>query len=114
VHRHRARRDGRAGINAAGHPEELANGNIVELGGFGSFSRKNTGRVPREITGMIWLRSSAEGAEEMEKVSASPRTKHAGQAGDQPMRPEWGMLPRFIPGKEFKKVLDGVKFAKGQ
>jgi len=87
-------------------PEELAEGNIVELGDFGSFSRKNTG--------MIWLRSSAEGAEEMEKVSASPRTKHAGQAGDQPMRPEWGMLPRFIPGKEFKKVLDGVKFAKGQ
>jgi predicted histone-like DNA-binding protein len=62
-------------------PEELANGNIVELGDFGSF----------------WLRSSSEGAEEMNKVSASQVTS---------------LLPRFNPGKEFKKALNSVDFEK--
>jgi predicted histone-like DNA-binding protein len=62
-------------------PQELAEGNIVELGDFGSF----------------WLRNNAEGAEEMEKVSASQVTN---------------LLPRFIPGKEFKKALKGVDFEK--
>ena len=62
-------------------PQELADGNIVELGDFGNF----------------WLRSSAEGAEEMEKVSASQVTT---------------LLPRFIPGKEFRKALGSVEFVK--
>jgi predicted histone-like DNA-binding protein len=62
-------------------PQELADGNIVELGDFGNF----------------WLRSSAEGAEEMEKASASQVTT---------------LLPRFIPGKEFRKALGGVEFVK--
>lgn len=62
-------------------PEELAAGNIVELGDFGSF----------------WLRSSSEGADEQDKVSASQVTN---------------LLPRFNPGKEFKKALSGVEFEK--
>jgi len=64
-------------------PEELANGNIVELGDFGSF----------------WLRNTAEGAEEMDKVSANQVTN---------------LLPRFKPGKEFKKALIAVDFEKVQ
>ncbi|MBN1453660.1 MAG: HU family DNA-binding protein [Anaerolineales bacterium] len=64
-------------------PEELAEGNIVELGDFGSF----------------WLRNSADGAEQAEDVSASQVTN---------------LLPRFIPGKEFKKALYGVDFEKAQ
>ena len=64
-------------------PEELANGNIVELGDFGSF----------------WLRNTAEGAVEMDKVSASQVTN---------------LLPRFNPGKEFKKALATVDFEKAQ
>lgn len=62
-------------------PQELADGNIVELGDFGNF----------------WLRSNAEGAEEMDKVSASQVTN---------------ILPRFNPGKEFKKALTAVDFVK--
>jgi predicted histone-like DNA-binding protein len=62
-------------------PEELANGNIVELGDFGSF----------------WLRSNSEGAEQEAKVSASQVTN---------------LLPRFNPGKEFKKALAAVDFEK--
>jgi predicted histone-like DNA-binding protein len=62
-------------------PEELAAGNIVELGDFGSF----------------WLRSSSEGADEEDKVSASQVTN---------------LLPRFNPGKEFKKALSAVEFEK--
>ena len=62
-------------------PQELAEGNIVELGDFGSF----------------WLRSSAEGADEMYKVNASQVTN---------------LLPRFNPGKEFKKALAAVDFVK--
>jgi predicted histone-like DNA-binding protein len=64
-------------------PEELAEGNIVELGDFGSF----------------WLRSSSDGAEELDKVSASQVTN---------------VLPRFNPGKEFKKALAAVDFEKAQ
>jgi len=62
-------------------PQELADGNIVELGDFGNF----------------WLRSSSAGAEEMDKVSASQVTS---------------LMPRFNPGKEFKKALTTVDFVK--
>ena len=62
-------------------PEELAAGNIVELGDFGSF----------------WLRSSSEGVDEQDKVSASQVTN---------------LLPRFNPGKEFKKALATVDYVK--
>jgi predicted histone-like DNA-binding protein len=62
-------------------PRELAKGNIVELGDFGSF----------------WLRSSSEGAEKPEDVRASQITN---------------VLPRFNPGKDFKKALDGIEFKK--
>jgi len=62
-------------------PQELAEGNIVELGDFGSF----------------WLRNNSEGTEELDKVSASQVTN---------------LLPRFIPGKEFKKALATVDFVK--
>lgn len=64
-------------------PQELADGNIVELGDFGNF----------------WLRSSAAGAEEMDKVSAGQVTS---------------LMPRFNPGKEFKKALTAVDFVKAQ
>ena len=64
-------------------PEELAEGNIVELGDFGSF----------------WLRNSADGVDQEEEASASQVTN---------------ILPRFIPGKEFKKALKGVDFEKIQ
>lgn len=62
-------------------PEELAAGNIVELGDFGNF----------------WLKSNSEGVDTAEAV-------HAGQINT--------VLPRFIPGKEFKKVLDAIEFEK--
>jgi predicted histone-like DNA-binding protein len=62
-------------------PAELAKGNIVELGDFGSF----------------WLRTTSEGAETAEEVRAD-------QIGT--------VLPRFNPGKEFKRVLDAIKFNK--
>lgn len=62
-------------------PQELAEGNIVELGDLGSF----------------WLRSSAAGADEMDKVTGHQVTN---------------ILPRFIPGKEFKKALTNVDFVK--
>jgi predicted histone-like DNA-binding protein len=60
-------------------PAELAKGNIVELGEFGSF----------------WLRVTSEGAETADEVR-----------GDQ----IGSVLPRFNPGKEFKRVLDAIKF----
>jgi len=60
---------------------ELAKGNIVELGDFGSF----------------WLRMSSEGAETAEEVRAD-------RIGS--------VMPRFNPGKEFKRVLDAIKFNK--
>jgi len=62
-------------------PSELAKGNIVELGDFGSF----------------WLRTSAEGVETAETVRANQIN---------------GVLPRFNPGKEFKRTLDNVEFVK--
>ena len=62
-------------------PEELAAGNIVELGDFGNF----------------WLKSNSEGVDSAEAV-------RSGQINT--------VLPRFIPGKEFKKVLDAIEFEK--
>jgi len=62
-------------------PDELAKGNIVELGDFGSF----------------WLRTSADGAE----VATDVRSAQIN-----------GVLPRFNPGKEFKRTLDNVEFVK--
>lgn len=62
-------------------PDELAKGNVVELGDFGNF----------------WLKSSSEGAETPEAVRASQINS---------------VLPRFNPGKEFKKVLEAIDFEK--
>jgi predicted histone-like DNA-binding protein len=62
-------------------PAELAKGNIVELGDFGTF----------------WLRTTSEGAEKAEDVRADQISS---------------VLPRFNPGKEFKRVLDSIKFNK--
>ena len=62
-------------------PSELAKGNIVELGDFGTF----------------WLRATSEGSETAEEVRAD-------QIGS--------VLPRFNPGKEFKRTLDTIKFNK--
>lgn len=59
-------------------PDELAHGNIVELGDFGSF----------------WLRFSAE---DPTKVSGNQITT---------------LIPRFMPGKQFKNVLGSVTFKK--
>ena len=63
--------------------------------------------VPRELSkgnivelgdfGNFWLRSSAEGAEAATEVR-----------GNQII----GILPRFNPGKEFKRVLDSAEFEK--
>ena len=64
-------------------PGELAKGNIVELGDFGTF----------------WLRTTSEGAATAEEVRAD-------QISD--------VMPRFNPGKEFKRVLDLIKFNKTQ
>ena len=62
-------------------PDELAHGNIVELGNFGN----------------SWLRSSAEGIEAPAKVRGDQITT---------------LIPRFNPGKRFKRVLSQVKFEK--
>lgn len=62
-------------------PQELADGNIVELGDFGNF----------------WLKSNSDGANTAEEVRASQITS---------------LLPRFNPGKEFKKVLDTIELEK--
>ena len=62
-------------------PRELAKGNIVELGEFGSF----------------WLRSTSEGAETAETVRADQITS---------------VMPRFNPGREFKRVIDAITFNK--
>jgi len=62
-------------------PQELAEGNIVELGDFGCF----------------WLRSNSEGSDEMEQVNGN-QVKN--------------ILPRCIPGKEFKKALTNIDFVK--
>jgi len=63
-------------------PQQLAKGNIVELGDFGTF----------------WLRSTAEGAQAPEVANATQITS---------------LLPRFNPGKTFKKVLRTVEYARG-
>jgi nucleoid DNA-binding protein len=62
-------------------PSELAKGNIVELGDFGTF----------------WLRTTSEGANAADEVRADQIS---------------GVLPRFNPGKEFKRVLNAIKFGK--
>lgn len=62
-------------------PKELAKGNIVELGDFGSF----------------WLKTSSEGVESADEVRADQIST---------------VLPRFIPGREFKRVLDTIQFSK--
>lgn len=62
-------------------PDELAQGNIVELGDFGNF----------------WLRFSAEGAEEAKQVRGDQITT---------------LIPRFMPGKLFKRVLNMVESEK--
>jgi nucleoid DNA-binding protein len=62
-------------------PGELAKGNIVELGEFGS----------------LWLKINAEGAETSEATSADQITM---------------IMPRFMPGKLFRRVLDAIKFSK--
>ena len=63
-------------------PQQLAKGNIVELGEFGSF----------------WLKTTSEGAEAVDEVHAAQITS---------------ILPRFIPGKTFKKVLKTIDYARG-
>jgi predicted histone-like DNA-binding protein len=60
-------------------PDELAHGNIVELGDFGNF----------------WLRFSAEGVEDINRVRGDQITS---------------LLPRFNPGKRFKQALAEVEF----
>jgi predicted histone-like DNA-binding protein len=62
-------------------PKELAKGNIVELGDFGSF----------------WLKANADGVETAEAARATQINT---------------LLPRFNPGKEFKKVLATVEYEK--
>jgi predicted histone-like DNA-binding protein len=62
-------------------PGELAKGNIVELGDFGSF----------------WIKINSNGAETAEEVRADQINS---------------VMPRFIPGKLFKDVLDKIKFNK--
>ena len=62
-------------------PQQLAKGNIIELGEFGNF----------------WLKSTAEGADDPAEVRSDQITT---------------LLPRFMPGKRFKKTLEDVKFEK--
>lgn len=64
-------------------PQQLADGNIVELGDFGNF----------------WLKANSEGVESAADVRADQITT---------------LLPRFNPGKQFKKVLATVEFTKGE
>lgn len=64
-------------------PQQLADGNIVELGDFGNF----------------WLKANSEGVDSAADVRASQITT---------------LLPRFNPGKQFKKVLATVEFVKGE
>ena len=62
-------------------PKELAKGNIVELGDFGSF----------------WLRVNTEGVETPDDVSPEQINN---------------VLPRFMPGTQFKWLLERVRFSK--
>src|SRR5689334_15445460 len=61
-------------------PQQLAKGNIVELGDFGSF----------------WLKSTSDGADTPEATNATQITS---------------LLPRFNPGKTFKKALKTIEYA---
>jgi predicted histone-like DNA-binding protein len=47
--------------------------------------------------GNFWLRNTAEGTDTAEAARAEQIT---------------GVLPRFLPGKEFKKALDAIEFGK--
>lgn len=62
-------------------PKELAKGNIVELGDFGSF----------------WLKTTADGAETPDSVRSEQISS---------------ILPRFMPGREFKDTLEKIKFSR--
>lgn len=62
-------------------PREIAKGNIVELGGVGSFR----------------VRVKSEGSDTAEEVNATNITN---------------ILPRFVPGKDFKKALNNAEFQK--
>ena len=62
-------------------PDELAKGNIVELGDFGNF----------------WLKSTSKGADAPEDVRAAQITS---------------LMPRFNPGREFKRALGDAEFEK--
>ena len=62
-------------------PQELAAGNIVELGDFGSF----------------WLKVNTSGVAVAEDVRATQIET---------------ILPRFTPGREFKKTLSTIQFEK--
>jgi nucleoid DNA-binding protein len=63
--------------------------------------------IPKELSkgnivelgdfGSFWLKANAEGADSAEAVRASQINT---------------LLPRFNPGKEFKKVLDAIEFEK--
>ncbi len=64
-------------------PQELAEGNIVELGDFGNF----------------WLKINSSGMANPEQVNATNITN---------------VLPRFNPGKEFKKVMITLEFQRGE
>ncbi len=63
-------------------PQELAEGNVVELGDFGNF----------------WLKATSEGVETADAVRATQINT---------------LLPRFNPGKEFKKALATIEYEKG-
>jgi len=62
-------------------PNELARGNVVELGDFGNF----------------WLKTNAVGCDTPDDVDATQIVR---------------LLPRFNPGKEFKKALRTIEFEK--
>jgi predicted histone-like DNA-binding protein len=62
-------------------PQQLARGNVVELGDFGNF----------------WLKNNAEGMEAPTDVNATHIIN---------------LLPRFNPGKQFKKTLKVIDFEK--
>ena len=64
-------------------PQQLAKGNIVELGDFGSY----------------WLKTTSDGAETPDEVSASQIVS---------------ILPRFNPGKKFKDVLKTIEYVRGK
>ena len=66
---------------------------------YSSLSRAKGNIVELGDFGTFWLRTSSEGAASAEEVR-----------GDQIS----GVMPRFNPGKEFKRVLDLIKFNKTQ